>query len=97
MSPWKRAPQTPPFSLVGVHPGMGSGCAARATLDQLSRGRSTVSATLALGDLRLRGQSRVTLAGFRPGVDGEWIAKRVVQMLNNSGYSTSVETEIPTD
>ena len=25
VSPWKRAPQPPPFSLAGVHPGMGSG------------------------------------------------------------------------
>ena len=28
VSPWKRAPQPPPFSLAGVHPGMGSGGAA---------------------------------------------------------------------
>ena len=25
VSPWKRAPQTPPLTLAGVHPGMGSG------------------------------------------------------------------------
>ena len=71
--------------------------AAQARLARLARGRSTVSVTLASGDPKLRAQSRVTLIGFRSGVDEEWIATKVVHKLNNSGYSTSVDAEIPTD
>ena len=71
--------------------------AAQSRLDELARSRSTVSVTLANGDPKLRAQSRIALTGFRSGVNGEWVAKRVVHKLNNSGYSTQVETEIPTD
>ena len=71
--------------------------AARSRLDQLARGRSTVSLTLANGDPKLRAQSRVTLTGFRTGVDGEWLATRVTHKLTSSGYTTSLEAEIPAD
>ena len=69
--------------------------AARSRLNKLARGRSTVSLTLANGEPKLRAQSRVTLIGFRSGVDGEWVAKRVVRKLANSGFSTGVEVELP--
>ena len=69
--------------------------AAHARLDQLTRGRSTVSATLYRGTPRLRAQSPVTFAGFRSGVDGQWVAMRVSHELSSSGYTTSLEGEVP--
>ncbi len=71
--------------------------AARSRLNKLARGRSTVSVTLANGELKIQAQSRVTLVGFRSGVDGEWVAKRVVHKITNSGYSTQVDAETPSD
>ena len=70
--------------------------AAQSRLAQLARGRSTVSLTLANGDPAPRAQSPVTLIGFRPGVDDKWVAKRVVHKLTGSGYTTSIEAELPT-
>ena len=69
--------------------------AARSRLNKLSRDRSTVSLTLANGDPTLRAQSRVTLAGFRTGVNGEWVATKVMHKLATSGFTTQVEAEIP--
>ncbi|MDE2667566.1 MAG: contractile injection system protein, VgrG/Pvc8 family [Acidobacteriota bacterium] len=69
--------------------------AAQARLDQLARGRSTVSLTLSRGEPRLRAQSRVTLEGFRSGINGEWVAQRVEHEYGSSGYSTSLEGEVP--
>ena len=67
--------------------------AARSRLNRLARGHSSVSVTPTNGDPKLRAQSQVTLIGFRSGVDGEWVAKRVVHKLTSRGYSTSVECE----
>ena len=69
---------------------------AKSRLDQLARGRSTVSLTVANGEPKVRAQSRVTLAGFRTGVDGQWIASRVIHKLTTSGFTTSLEAEIST-
>ena len=71
--------------------------AARSRLNQFVRGRSSVSVTLANGDPTLRAQSRVTLIGFRSGVDGEWLATRVQHQLTSSGCSTSLKAESPSD
>ena len=64
-------------------------------LDQIARGRSTVSLTLANGNPNLRAQFLVTLTGFRSGVDEQWVATRVTHKLTTSGYSTSLDAEIP--
>ena len=69
--------------------------AAKSRLDQLARGRSTVSVTLANGNPRLRAQSRVTLTGFRSGLDGQWLATGVTHRFTTSGYTTRLEAEIP--
>ena len=69
--------------------------AAQSRLAQLARGRSTARLTLANGDPTPRAQSPVTLAGFRSGVDGDWVAKRVVHKLDSGGYSTAVDVEPP--
>ena len=41
------------------------------------------------------GQSRVTLVGFRSGVDGEWMATKVTHKLAGGGYSTQADAETP--
>ena len=61
--------------------------AAQSRLDLLSRGRSTVSVFLANGDPKLRAQSRVNLTGFRSGVDGKWVATRVIHLFAARAYS----------
>ena len=71
--------------------------AARSRLEQLERGRSTVSLTLANGDPKLRSQSRVILTGFRSGIDGDWLATKVIHKLTTSGYTTRLEAETPAD
>ena len=71
--------------------------AARSRLDQLARSRSTVRLTLANGNPKLRTQSRVTLIGFRSGVDGEWVATRVVHKLVTRGSTTILDAETPAE
>ena len=56
-----------------------------------------VSVTLANGDPKLRAQSRVTLTGFRTGVDEECLATTVTHKLASGGYTTSLEAENPSD
>ena len=67
--------------------------AAKSRLDQLARGRSAVNVTLATGVPKLRIQSKVTLIGFRSGVDGVWVATKVSHKLTTSGHSTGVEAQ----
>ena len=67
--------------------------AAQAKLNALNRGQGTLSLTLKPGDPTLAAEARLTLSGFRKGVDGEWIATRVIHEIGGSGYSTRVEAE----
>ena len=62
VSPWKRAPQTPPFTLAGIHPGRGTGWRGLYRSDRLlgSRGRGTELAIEGLVD-----------EGTQPGADVE--------------------------
>jgi uncharacterized protein len=45
----------------------------------------------------LQAEGKITLAGFRDGVDGEWIATAVEHQLSTSGYICSVEAETAPD
>ena len=86
----------PVFVLRHTYPDAGQAkSAAQSRLAQLARGRSTARLTLANGDPTPRAQSPVTLVGFRSGVDGNWVAKRVVHKLTSGGYDTVVEVESP--
>lgn len=86
----------PAFVLRHTYPDAGQArSAAQSRLAQLARGRSTVSLSLANGDPTPRAQSPVTLTGFRSGVDGEWVAKRVVHKYASGGYGTFLEVEPP--
>ncbi len=71
--------------------------AANARLDALKRVTGTLSLTLKLGIPTAAAETPLSLTGFREGVNGRWIATRVAHEISNSGYSTTVEAETPTE
>lgn len=70
--------------------------AARAEYQRRQRGESQLSVTLP-GRPELIAEARLALAGFRPGVDGDWIVTRASHSLSpGAGWSCTVEAEQPT-
>lgn len=68
--------------------------AAKAELQRVDRGAATLSLTLALGRPQLMPQSPVTVAGFKPEIDGEgWLVKSVEHSIGDGGYTTKLECE----
>lgn len=66
--------------------------AAQARLNASTRGERTLDLdTVGRGDLYAG--APLELSGIHPGIDGVWIAKRVVHSLSSSGYTCSVEAE----
>ncbi|WP_420023779.1 phage late control D family protein [Cereibacter azotoformans] len=58
--------------------------------------RKAVTLSLQLpGRADLMAEGRVLLAGFRDGVNGEWLITRVVHSLGSGGWSSTVEAETP--
>jgi len=71
--------------------------AARGRLKALNRNAGSGSLTL-VGDVRILGQTPLTLQRFGPGIDGEWIADEVVHRFDSgSGYTTRVQVTLPAD
>lgn len=69
--------------------------AARAELSRRERGEQTVALTVT-GSPLIAAECPLTLAGFRPGVDGEWLISRVTHRLDASGgYVCDLEGEKP--
>lgn len=68
--------------------------AARAEMDKRARGESTVTLTLP-GRADLMAEGPLTLEGFRDGIAGSWLIKRVSHELSGDGYSCTVEGETP--
>lgn len=68
--------------------------AAKAELDKRTRAKATASLAME-GRADLAAEAPLTLAGFRDGVDGEWIITRVEHELSNDGYTCTVEAETP--
>ena len=68
--------------------------AARSELQRRERGMVTVSLTMP-GRTDLVAEAPLTLAGFRDGVNGEWVITRVEHSLDSGGYSCTVEAETP--
>ena len=66
--------------------------AAKARYQSLQRGASRLSIGCP-GSPELFAEGRLSLKGFRSGVDGEWVMTRVTHKLDASGYSCSVEGE----
>ena len=70
--------------------------AARAELDRRKRHKTTISIQFP-GDPNVAAEAKLVLAGFREGVDGEWLITRVEHTLGSGGYVCSVEAETPND
>ena len=70
--------------------------AAQAALDRLERGGGTLRLTLKPGLPTISAESPINVTGFRNGINGRWIATRVIHELSGGGYSTQVEAETPT-
>lgn len=66
--------------------------AAQAEADRRRRRGGTLSLTMP-GRTDLVAEARLVLAGFREGVDGQWVITRAEHSLDDGGYSTSVEAE----
>jgi phage protein D len=68
--------------------------AAEAKLATLQRGVGTLSLTLP-GVPQLRADQLLTLTGLREGIDGEWYVTRAEHQLDQGGYVTRIEAEVP--
>ena len=67
--------------------------AAKAKLRAFNRGQGVGNINLAIGNAEVMADSPITLSGFRTGVDGQWVASRVVHTLNKSGYTSKLDLE----
>lgn len=69
--------------------------AARADLQRRQRAQETVSITCA-GSPLIAAEAPLTLSGFRPNVDGNWLISRVTHRIDaSSGYVCDLEGEKP--
>lgn len=68
--------------------------AAQAEMDKRARGETSLSITLP-GRPDLVAEAPLELEGFRDGVAGSWIIKRVAHELGPDGYVCSIEGEAP--
>lgn len=69
--------------------------AARAEWRQIQRGMATFSITLAQGNPDLFPDVPATVSGWKRAIDDtDWIITRVVNTLNDSGYTTTLDLEI---
>lgn len=68
--------------------------ASAAGLQRAQRGEMTADIE-AVGDPDLVAEAALTLAGFRVGVDGEWVISRATHTLTATGYTTSLSAEPP--
>ncbi|WP_372069795.1 contractile injection system protein, VgrG/Pvc8 family (plasmid) [Tistrella mobilis] len=68
--------------------------AARAALDASDRGAATLDLTI-IGNPVVAAETRLTLTGIRPGIDGTWSVTRAEHRLDASGYQTSITAETP--
>lgn len=69
--------------------------AARSELERRGRQKATLSVTLP-GRTDLRAETRLVMAGFRPGVDTSWVVNRAEHTLDQQGYVCTIDCEIPT-
>ena len=68
--------------------------AAHAEMDRRARRQATLSLTMP-GRIEVQAEGRVVLAGFREGVDGQWIVTRAEHGLDAGGLVTSIDAERP--
>lgn len=69
--------------------------AARSDLQRRARGKQTLALSV-IGDPSIAAESPLTLTGFHPGADGDWLITRVAHRIDpSSGYSCDIEAETP--
>ena len=68
--------------------------AAKAALSKQKRAGDKLSVTIA-GDSTISAEGQVNLIGFRKGVSGRWSVRSVQHTLNDGGFQTKIEAEIP--
>lgn len=69
--------------------------AARAELGRIDRGKATFEITFAYGRAYLMPQTRVTVSGFKPEIDGEsWRIVKAGHTVGDGGFTTRVELEV---
>jgi len=68
--------------------------AATAEMDKRARQLRKLGLTLP-GRTDLAAEAPLTLAGFREGVDGDWLITSVTHALDNAGYVCTVDAEVP--
>ena len=92
-----RSEGKPVSTLRGLKPDAESAkVAAQAKLESLQRGTITGSISLA-GAPSLRAEGRLTLSGFREGIDGLWVINQVTHKLDAGGFKTSLQVEAKGD
>lgn len=71
--------------------------AATSRLNELNRDKSSLTLTLHPGDPLVSAGARLTVIGFRTGINGEWIATRVIHnLIKSTGYTTRLTAQKPT-
>lgn len=69
---------------------------ARAEWNRIQRGAAKFALTLALGRADLYPEQLLDVAGFKPGIDGQWLIERITHTLSGSaGFTTALELETP--
>ncbi|NKA67999.1 phage protein D [Ralstonia solanacearum] len=68
--------------------------AAQAALDKRERGEHRLSFSM-VGDPDLTAERPLTVTGFRDGINGDWLIRRVEHHIDSSGYRCDVEAELP--
>lgn len=69
--------------------------AAKGKLASLKNGKKNFRIGSMPGNPSIMAEMILVASGFRSGVDGEWLIKRVEHRLGNNGYTTSVDCESP--
>nr|WP_232370300.1 contractile injection system protein, VgrG/Pvc8 family [Xenorhabdus lircayensis] len=72
--------------------------AAKAAWEKMQRGAAQFSITLAMGRADIYPETPIQLEGFKQEIDGtHWTLVKVTHMLNDSGFTTSLDLEIKID
>ena len=70
--------------------------AAEAKFKKLKRGEGGLDLAMP-GEPRITAETRLALAGFREGIDGDWLVKSVTHAIGNNGFITGVRGERPNE
>ncbi|AKZ26951.1 phage tail protein [Ralstonia solanacearum] len=68
--------------------------AAQAALDKRVRGEHKLRFSM-VGDPALTAERPLTVTGFRDGINGDWLIRRVEHHIDGGGYRCDVEAELP--